>query len=270
MRDAAEPQRIHEAADTLVLTRILRAEEPASGQQVGPDPAGTLTNPVGDDQMFSHAHLGEHFGMLKRSPQTLPHSGLWRRRGDVVAIEVDSAGRWAAKPRQHGEQGALASTIGPDQADDRVGRHAQTDAVAGHDAAEADHDILGRKPVSPSRLVRRGHERPPSFVLAMSDDPRFALSSPGATPATADCRRPRRRYISCSRLRACMVTDPSGSMIRPIAPSPNNNVGTLPQAPARYVSKMPGTTLYASRATIAATMERYPIVTRTASQANPV
>src|ERR1700722_978416 len=233
MRDAAEPKRIHKAADTLVLTRILRAEEPAPGQQVGPDPARTLTNPVGDDKMFSHAHLGEHFGMLKRSPKTLPHPGLWRRRCDVVAIQVDSAGSRAAKARQHGEQRALAGTIGPDQSDDRVGRHVQTDAVAGHDAAEAYNDILGRKPVSLSGLVRRGHERPPSSVLAMSDDPRFALSSTGATPATADCRRPRRRYISCSRLRACIVTDPSGSMIRPIAPSPNNNVGTLPQAPER-------------------------------------
>ncbi len=86
-------------------------------------------------------HAPEQRKVLERPPDSEPGDPVRRSLEQVVALEENAPGGRAVEARQAIEQGRLARSVRPDQADDLTRLDIERDIVECDDPAEANGDV---------------------------------------------------------------------------------------------------------------------------------
>ena len=92
-------------------------------------------------EVVEHGEAREHAAALRHEHEPARGDDAGAAVVDPPAVEADRAGGHAERPGDGPERGGLADTVGPEQRDDRAGRHLQADAVEDLDAAVAGVDL---------------------------------------------------------------------------------------------------------------------------------
>ena len=88
------------------------------------------------EDVFERRHLLEQADVLERAPDAPLGHEVRRPVGDVLACELDDAGRHLVDAGDHVEERRLAGAVRPDEAYDRALGDREVDVVHGHEAAE--------------------------------------------------------------------------------------------------------------------------------------
>src|SRR5665213_25786 len=97
----------------------------------------------GDAHILQDGQVRKYRRDLKRAPDAKPRDLGRRQRGDVVALEADTAAGRAEEFREQIKAGGLAGAVGSDQRVNGATRDAQIDAADGDKPGEFLGEILG-------------------------------------------------------------------------------------------------------------------------------
>ena len=131
---AGEPAVVEQLRCPLMRFALL-APDPPRAQDAPDDPAlQAAMHP--DEDVLERRHLLKEADVLERPADAALGGGVWRRTGDVPAVEDDAARGRLVDAGDHVEERRLAGAVGPDQAHDGALRDREVDVVDRDQAAE--------------------------------------------------------------------------------------------------------------------------------------
>ena len=140
--DAAQVEQVDQVVDPGSLGGG-RPVERARGEEVAPQPAALVADPVAEDHVLADREAHEQLELLEGPGEPEARALRRRRAGDLASTEEDVAGLGSEQPREHVEQRGLAGAVRSDEPDDAGGRDHEAHVADRDEPAEAHGDVAG-------------------------------------------------------------------------------------------------------------------------------
>ena len=113
--------------------------------------ARSLVRMTRQQQVLQQAGVLEQLDVLKGPGDAQRSNPVGRRAGDVAILKHQASARRLVDAADEVEDGRLACAIGTDNGEHLAFAHGEADLIDGTDAAEIDHQTVGRKERQRSR-----------------------------------------------------------------------------------------------------------------------
>ena len=141
-RVAADAEHLGEAAADAALGQLLLRGAHAVGAEQHADDARLVAGVAAHHDVLQRRHLREEPDVLERARDAEVVDLVRLGAGDLLALEPDLALGRGVDAGHRVEAGRLAGAVGADQAEDLAAADLEVDVVEGHDAAEAQRDVV--------------------------------------------------------------------------------------------------------------------------------